>query len=199
VLLLYFLLAGLGLGVALGGKPAALNAVSFRWWPLAVAGLAFQLLLFSEPVAARVGALGPALYVGSTMAVLGAILANRSLPAFRVIALGAALNLVAIAANGGLMPASADAYAALTGDAAVPSTAFTNSVVAGADAKLAFLGDIFVLPRPFPLANVFSIGDVVIGVGATLFIVRAMSAGPGPATARSATASRRAAGSLADG
>ncbi len=37
-----------------------------------------------------------------------------------------------------------------------------------------FLGDIFVLPRPLPLANVFSIGDVLIGLGGALFILRTM-------------------------
>ena len=39
---------------------------------------------------------------------------------------------------------------------------------------LAFLGDNFVLPRPVPLANVFSIGDVLIGVGGALFVFQAM-------------------------
>jgi hypothetical protein len=41
-------------------------------------------------------------------------------------------------------------------------------------ATLAFLGDIFVLPRPFPFANVFSIGDVLIGVGGAWFVVKTM-------------------------
>ena len=57
-----------------------------------------------------------------------------------------------------------DAYD-LNGVAALPTEHFSNSVLAGADAPLLFLGDIFVLPRPFPLANVFSIGDVLIAEG----------------------------------
>ena len=36
------------------------------------------------------------------------------------------------------------------------------------------VGDILVLPRPFPFANVFSLGDVLIGVGAALFLVWTM-------------------------
>ncbi|MEP1124001.1 MAG: DUF5317 family protein [Ilumatobacter sp.] len=44
--------------------------------------------------------------------------------------------------------------------------AFENSNV-NADARLAFLGDVFAIPANWPLANVFSIGDVIIVVAAT--------------------------------
>jgi Family of unknown function (DUF5317) len=47
-------------------------------------------------------------------------------------------------------------------------------VLIGPDTLVPFLGDIFVWPRPLPLANVFSIGDAVIAVGAVLFLVEAM-------------------------
>jgi hypothetical protein len=53
---------------------------------------------------------------------------------------------------------------ALTGVAEVPITGYSNVVPMGPDTKLAFLGDIFVFPRPLPLANVFSIGDLLIGI-----------------------------------
>ncbi len=45
-------------------------------------------------------------------------------------------------------------------------TTFTNSTLIHAGTALPFLGDVFALPRPIPLANVFSVGDVLIGVGA---------------------------------
>jgi hypothetical protein len=35
-----------------------------------------------------------------------------------------------------------------------------------------------VLPRPMPFANVFSIGDVLIGSGAVVFLVRTMRRRP---------------------
>jgi hypothetical protein len=193
VLLLYFVLGGLIIGTALGGRPSELSTVRFRWWPVALGGLGFQVLLFSEPLASWVGPAGPALYVVSTLVVLAALLADRALPGFRLIALGATLNLAAILANGGLMPASAEAFEALTGRAAVPSETFSNSTLAAPEAALAVLGDNFVLPRPFPFANVFSIGDVVIGVGAAFFVVRVMVGG------RSALPAGLRATGLADG
>jgi hypothetical protein len=174
MLLLYAIIAGLVLGRLDGGRLSALAEVHFRWWGLALGGLAFQLLLFSGPLADRVGAAGPALYMASTLAVFAAMLRNRQLPGFGILALGACLNLVAIAANGGYMPSSPDAWVQLNGVAQLPITGYTNAALAGAHTLLPFLGDIFVLPRPLPFATVFSIGDVLIGVGAATFLIRTM-------------------------
>ena len=178
MLLLYFLLAGVGIGLARGGHLSDLAQTRFRWWPVALAGLAFQVLLFSEPLGSQVGAAGPALYVASTLAVLAALARNLALPGFALIAVGATLNLVAIIANGGQMPADPAAVMALLGEARIPADVFSNSVVAGSSAAFAFLGDTMVLPRPMPFANVFSIGDVLIGSGAVVFLVRTMRRRP---------------------
>ena len=75
--LLYAVLTGLLLGLAFGGRPAGLAALEFRWAPLAFGGFLAQVALFAGPVSDRVGDLGPALYVASTVAVLVAVLRNR--------------------------------------------------------------------------------------------------------------------------
>jgi hypothetical protein len=95
-------------------------------------------------------------------------------PGFWLIILGALANFTVIVLNGGQMPASPEAWQALTGVAAVPTTDFSNSALIGPATVLPFLGDIFVLPRPIPMANVFSIGDVLIGVGGALFVFQSM-------------------------
>lgn len=174
MLLLYAVAIGLILGRASGGKFAALGATTVRFWPVALLGLAGQVVLFSTPVAAMVGAWGPSLYVVSTTFVLMALVVNLRQPGFWLIIVGAVLNFAVIVANGGLMPASPDAWAALNGIAAVPTTDFSNSVLAGPGTVLSFLGDNFVLPRPLPFANVFSIGDLLIGAGGAVFIFQAM-------------------------
>jgi Family of unknown function (DUF5317) len=90
------------------------------------------------------------------------LLANRRVPGMALVALGAALNLLAITANGGVMPASADALAA----AGLPATEPGFESSAGlADPRLAVLGDVFAIPASWPLSNVFSVGDVCIGAG----------------------------------
>jgi hypothetical protein len=90
------------------------------------------------------------------------LLANWRVPGMPLVALGAACNLLAITANGGVMPASAEALAA----AGLPpdDPGFENSA-ALADPRLAFLGDVFAIPAAWPLSNVFSVGDVLIGAG----------------------------------
>jgi hypothetical protein len=52
---------------------------------------------------------------------------------------------------------------------------------------------VFVLPRPLPFANVFSIGDVLIGLGAVVFLVRSMRREPGLPVVRSPAAAGLAA------
>jgi hypothetical protein len=180
MLLLYAIPAGILLGLIAGGGLHRLAETRFQWAPAALIGLGFQALLFSPPVATTLssaGAVGPMLYVASTMLVAVVLAANLGQPGFRVILAGATLNLAAILANGGFMPASPEAWAALHGTTGVPADMLTNSGLAGPTTMLAFLGDIFYLPRPFPFANVFSIGDVLIAVGGMAFIARTMAAG----------------------
>lgn len=178
MLLLYAIGLGLLAGRLMGGRLAPISDVRFSWWPLALGGLAFQVLLFAPPLAITVGDAGPALYVASTIAVLAVILRNVSLPGMTVMTAGAICNLAAVVANGGQMPADPAAVMSLTGGALLGSDGFSNSTSVGPGTVLGFLGDNMVLPRPIPLANVFSAGDVLIGLGAVLFLVSVMRRPP---------------------
>jgi uncharacterized protein DUF5317 len=90
---------------------------------------------------------------------------NRRLPGGWLISIGAACNSLAIVANDGTMPASMAAWRkAGLGD--IPTDVFENSRALSSP-RLAFLGDVFYVPASWPLSNVFSIGDIVIVVGAT--------------------------------
>jgi hypothetical protein len=88
---------------------------------------------------------------------------NWRIPGLLLIALGGALNGITIALNDGTLPASADALRAA--GFPVEDSDFVNSGVLS-HPVLPVLGDIFAWPTPLPLANVFSIGDVVIVLGA---------------------------------
>jgi hypothetical protein len=182
VLRLYSIAAGLLMGRLLGGRVRNLEHVRFRWWQLAIAGLAVQLLLFADPIQERVGAEGPVIYVASTLAVLAALLRNLRLPGLAIIAVGAVLNLAPILANGGYMPSSPDVWRELTGVAAVPVAFYSNVTLIGPDTLFPFLGDIFAFPRPLPMATAFSLGDAVIALGAVVFLVTAMRTLPSART-----------------
>ena len=137
-----------------------------------------QLAIYSMPVGDRSAMPVPVVYVASNVAVLVAVLRNLALPGLAVIAIGAVCNLAAIVANGGYMPADPGALATAGVDTSGP----TNSVVV-ADPALGPLTDIFAIPAGIPMANVFSVGDVLIGIGVATVIAVAMRAGPEPAAA----------------
>jgi hypothetical protein len=165
--ILYAVLIGLLVAVILGGRLERLGDVSFRWPQAALGGLLAQVLLFWHPIASRVGEWGTPLYLASSGLVLAAVLRNAAIPGLRLVAVGASLNLVAIVANGGSMPASPEALAAI---GKAPSTDYTNSAVA-VEPALRWLTDIFATPAWVPFSNVFSVGDVLIGIGVAWTIV----------------------------
>ena len=168
--IVYAVPLGLIAGLLVGGRLDGLSTLRFRWAWVAIGGLVAQIVLFSGAVDEAIAGWGPLLYVGSTAAVLAAVLRNVATPGLVIVALGAVSNLAAIVANGGYMPADPAALA-LAGSR--DSGSYSNSVVADS-AALWPLTDIFAIPEPLPLANVFSVGDVLIGIGVTLTIVLAM-------------------------
>ena len=173
---------GLLVGLALGGRPMALAEIRLRWWPLIVVGFAAQLILFSDPVTRVGGDAGPPLYVASTLLVGVAVLRNLGLPGMPLIVLGAASNMTAILANGGYMPSTPEALAAIgKGE----STVYTNSSLVEQPA-FPWLIDRFVLPSWLPFTNVFSLGDVLLGIGVAWLIVATMLRGRATRTAATA-------------
>jgi hypothetical protein len=157
-------LVGPGVAVRVGGivtdRLAALGRLSFRWSSLAVAGLALQLALFL-PRVNIFGAATPILYVLSCVAVLACVVRNIRIPGFAIIALGGASNLLAIIANGGFMPVAAEAARAA---GQLPPSGYVTTIET-ASPVLKPLTDIIVVARPLPLANAYSVGDVLIVIG----------------------------------
>ncbi len=173
--ILYAVVAGLVIGLASGGTPARLGRLQIAWAPVIAVGLVLQVLLFSTAIGDALGTVAPPVYVVSQVIVLAAVWRNRAIPGMPVVLLGGAANLVAIVANGGYMPVSPDALVAL---GRPPTDGYVNSrLVEGV--VLAPLTDIFAMPGWLPLANIFSVGDLLIGVGVAIAVVAAMH-GRGP-------------------
>jgi len=178
-----FILASIPLGIVvgwlLGGRLGGLAAVRFHWVGLAIAGLIVQLLLFTDAGGGVVGPWVPAVYVASNLVVLAAVIRNITIPGVWLIVVGAGCNLAAIVANGGLMPADPGAV----GVAGISIHGVTNSIDT-ADPALRPLTDIFAIPAGVPMANVFSLGDILIGIGVAATIALAMRRGREPSPGR---------------
>jgi Family of unknown function (DUF5317) len=102
---------------------------------------------------------------------------NRRIPGVLLLGFGGALNVLAMAVNGGTMPASATALRA-SGWHPQPGH-FANSAIV-AHPKLAFLGDVFASPRWMPFHDVFSVGDVVIVVAVGVLVYKTCTRLPAP-------------------
>jgi hypothetical protein len=149
-----------------GGKLSALADIKFRHAWLLPTALGIQLLIVYA-IPHWPGGLLDALHVGTYGFAATFVYMNWKVPGVLVVALGGLSNFIAIAANGGVMPASKSALAT-AGLADTPGQ-FASS--AGLDhPHLLWMGDIFAVPASWPVSNVYSIGDMLIVVGAFVLV-----------------------------
>jgi hypothetical protein len=160
-----------------GGRLSDLDELRLRWVWLVVIAFAIQVVLVTLAPSGHL-TLHRIAHV-ATYGLAGAcILRNLDLRFVWVVAVGGLLNFIAIAANGGVMPASAGALRAAGLDPA--SGEFANSDLVR-NAHVGFLGDIFAIPAGWPGANVFSVGDAVMLLGVLLVLHAAAGSSLGAA------------------
>jgi hypothetical protein len=160
VLLPVCLLAVFASVPVLGGRLGALAAVRLRWGRLLGAALGIQVLVITV-LPGGAPALHRILHLGSYALAGIFVVANRGQRGLLLIGLGGLANLVAIAANNGVMPMSAAAgrTAGMTAEKGFANSAVLEHPV------LASLGDVFAVP-----GAVFSPGDVAILLGAAVLV-----------------------------
>ena len=158
--------------LASGGSLAYWSRARLRWSPLALLALGVQMPLYSWPFNTwgPVVAVGAATGIVTTALVLLVVLGNAR-GALRLAgglaALGIALNLTVMLANGGWMP-RADVLAprAIQRAAADSDQPVNNTAPLTDETRLAWLGDVIPQPGWLPLANLVSAGDLLLSVGA---------------------------------
>jgi hypothetical protein len=166
-----------------GGHLGRLAHVRVRGLWFAVLAIGVQIIITAVATGGS-HALHSALHVVSYVFAGLFLWTNRRLPGIGLISLGAGMNALAIVANSGVMPASATAQR-IAGLHLGPG--FQNSAHL-VHAHLAWLGDIIPFPGPMPLANVLSVGDLVLYTGMAVLLHRicrrpAVSEAPAPAAA----------------
>jgi diguanylate cyclase (GGDEF)-like protein len=161
------MLVSIAFGYAGGGRLTNFSKVRILLAPLAIVGLALQLVVPPGPwpLVLLLVSFGMLLTFG---------IVNRRVPGFRLILLGTMLNLLVIAVNQG-MPVARRALI----DSGQQDT-LTELVhgggakhhLAGPDDKLVFLGDVIALPPP--VGQIVSIGDLLTYGGVAWLIVIGM-------------------------
>lgn len=168
------------LGLVAGVVRSRLNCQAFQvnppehLWLLFLMALLQALAIYSPVIPQPITEwLAPILFVGSQVGLLVFIWLNRRQPGFLMLGAGLALNLLVIAANGGWMPVSPRAAAALFPNWPAASiepglriVGTKDIVLLPAETRLWCLSDCFLTPAWFPQRAAFSPGDILIAAGA---------------------------------
>lgn len=174
----------IGVAVALlrGGAFRHLASVQLRLGWLALLCLLVQAYVIYSP-ADRVEVERPfhaVLMVGSYAALGVVAWINRRITGMPILGLGLLLNLLVMAANGGFMPVSQEAILT-TGTRApqeLPAEGMRlprskDVLLASEHTRLWILSDVITAPK-MPLARVYSLGDLIVAVGAFVLLQAAM-------------------------
>jgi hypothetical protein len=113
----------------------------------------------------------PFVYLGSYLILFFAAVKNWSLFGMRIALLGIALNFTVILLNGGHMPADAKSVARIGKSDLLTTPYYPRSRPIGPQTRLPFLGDVIILPKPYPFPQIFSLGDVFVTLGAMWLIL----------------------------
>jgi hypothetical protein len=159
------------LGLLLGGRLGALADVQIRGTNLAFAAILLQLIAFPSDVLpwTMPSSVARVLWLVSYALLIWMLHLNIRLRGTPLVAAGLFCNLIAIVANGGLMPVRGSALAAAGRD----YSTHNNSIQLG-HPHIAALIDRWAVPGWIPFANVYSVGDVLIALGTVVVIVVAM-------------------------
>jgi len=174
-----------------GGSLRNFAALQLRWLPLVIAGFVLQLLIFTPfGLAPLVAVATLPIYVLSLALIVIWVAANWRIPGMALIAIGLALNVAVIAANGGHMPVLpegarlAGQYEAIA--AGDPRTS-KHELMSSEQAQLWLLSDIIVIPSGVPGAVVLSVGDIVLTIGIAILCYSTIRRAPALAEPASPT------------
>jgi uncharacterized protein DUF5317 len=165
-------LVGLGLGRLLGGRVSALASLPILAPWLFYAAVGVQIVGYPSGILPwSIGdSVATGLWLLSYVLLIAAVVVNARLPGAAIVGLGMLSNLAAVVSNGGHMPARASALRA----AGVLYRGVHNNSAVASHPNLPWLIDRWPVPAFVPMGNVYSVGDVLIAVGAVVLVCAGM-------------------------
>lgn len=164
------------------GKFTNIEKMEFHsWYLILIAGgiqLALTLLKKINPQWANLIFENYFIYIlGLTyVLILISILMNIKRHSMKLFLIGVVLNFLVITANGGKMPVSIIGIKGINSQIIeLPHREFDiKHMAVTSDTKLVYLADIILIPRPYPLPKILSVGDLFIMLGFFVFIQEIM-------------------------
>jgi hypothetical protein len=156
-------------------KKITYEPILLRSMGLVVAAMIPQLSVFGSPSARfeiplRFAAV---VLVGSQVLLLVFVWLNRQVSGFTILGIGFICNFLVIVLNGGLMPISPETATALISGTDPQAWEIGSRfgltkdiILPRSETTLWWLSDVILLPSFFPVRAAFSVGDVLIAVGA---------------------------------
>lgn len=139
------LITGTLVAWALGARLSMLAELRFRGDLLVFGSLAVQIAIFTPGGVVLADNTLSLVHMGTYAMLILFVLLNMRVPGFWLLGLGLASNVVVIFANGGQMPVSVDAWRSL--GLSMNDLVKSNASPAGPGTHVAWLGDIFAIPR----------------------------------------------------
>ena len=170
-------------GFIRGGNLRRLADLPLRWGWVAIAafGLQVYLIYFPEPLNQGLGSPRVAILIFSYLLIFAVAWQNRTLPGIWLVGIGYTANFLVMILNGGYMPITMQALEQIghshkaLGTEPGARVLGTKDIVLPRESTVGWwLSDIFVLPRPFPIPSVFSLGDTLIAAGTFWLVQSAM-------------------------
>ena len=168
-----------------GGSLRNLADFHLEWGWLAGLALAIQIVAVYWATGDSYFYLQRGALVVSGLLLLPVVWCNRRSPGLVFIGLGLALNLAVMVANGGFMPITPEAVARIEHQNLIVHlggvermSGSKGIVLPREETALWVLSDIFIIPPPFLVPSAFSLGDVLVAVGAFIFLQKAMVGTP---------------------
>ena len=176
MLLLWSLPLGIAIGYLRGGRLSHLAKFELRGAWLILIALIIQLLIF--PLGSGQQPLIPFsteyFHLASYALLVVFVVLNWRQWGILAMGVGMLLNLLVITVNGGYMPTRPELLEAAGRSEAAAKLrelgVYANNMLLEPDTPLWFWGDVFYVPAGVPLANIFSVGDLLLALGLIFFL-----------------------------
>jgi len=120
--------------------------------------------------------ISPLFFNFSYFIIILVLIINIEYKTLNLVLFGSIMNFIVVIANGGYMPVSEVAlerggynFVGVTGE-----FLDMNHIISSESTRFYFLGDIILIPLPYPFPQLLSIGDIFMCIGIFLFIISNM-------------------------